>query len=57
MLQIFGRSTKNAKPILQIGFVTQDAGIGAELKDFISKRDGVDLRLIECDAVSCGFVQ
>ena len=52
MLQIFGRSTKNAKRILQIGFVTQDTVIGAQLKKFVAERDGLDLRLIESASVT-----
>ena len=46
MLQIFNRSTKQDKRILQIGFVTQNAATGAQLKDFIAKRDGVLVQLI-----------
>lgn len=52
MLQIFGRATKNAKRILQIGFVTQDTVIGAQLKKFVAERDGLDLRLIESASVT-----
>ena len=52
MLQIFNRSARKDKRILQIGFVTQDTEIGAQLKDFISKRDGVDLSLIKSSSVT-----
>jgi pilus assembly protein CpaE len=41
-----------AKRILQIGFVTQDPRTGAKMKEFISKRDGVDLRLVESSSVT-----
>lgn len=54
MFQIFNRPAVGAKRIMQIGFVTQDAEIGAQLKDFVSKRDGVDLRLIESASVTAG---
>ena len=54
MLQLFSRSTKNARRILQIGFVTQDAAIGAQLKNFVAERDGVDMRLIQSSAVTAG---
>ena len=54
MLQLFNRSTKNARRILQIGFVTQDAAIGAQLKNFVAERDGVDMRLIQSSAVTAG---
>ncbi|MGH6854922.1 MAG: AAA family ATPase [Aestuariivirga sp.] len=52
MLQIFNRSAKKDKRILQIGFVTQDAETGTQLKEFISTRDGVDLLLIESSGVT-----
>ena len=52
MLQIFNRSARKDKRILQIGFVTQDTEIGAQLKEFISKRDGVDLSLIKSSTVT-----
>ena len=46
MLQIFNRTSKSGKRILQIGFVTQNKTNAAEMKDFIAKRDGVLLQLI-----------
>ena len=46
MLQVFNRSTKKDRRILQIGFVTQNTATGAQLKDFIAKRDGVLVQLI-----------
>ena len=46
MLQIFNRSANKDKRILQIGFVTQNTATGAQLKDFIAKRDGVLVQLI-----------
>ena len=46
MLQVFNRSTKKDRRILQIGFVTQNTATGALLKDFIAKRDGVLVQLI-----------
>ena len=52
MFQIFNRPAAGAKRILQIGFVTQDSEIGAQLKDFVSKRDGIDLRLIASASVT-----
>ena len=52
MLQIFNRSARKDKRILQIGFVTQDTEIGAQLKEFISTRDGVDLSLIKSSTVT-----
>jgi len=52
VFQIFNRSAKKDKRILQIGFVTQDAATGNELKEFISIRDGVDLKLIKSTAVT-----
>ena len=52
MLQIFNRSAKKGKRILQIGFVTQDTEIGTQLKEFISTRDGVDLLLIKSSGVT-----
>ena len=52
VLQVFSRSVLKAKRILQIGFVTQDPDIGSQLKDFVSKRDGVDLMLIESSSVT-----
>jgi pilus assembly protein CpaE len=52
MLQIFNRSARKDKRILQIGFVTRDTEIGAQLKDFISTRDGVDLSLIKSSTVT-----
>ena len=52
MFQMFNKRVSKAKRILQIGFVTQDAEIGAQLKDFVSKRDGIDLRLIESAKVT-----
>ena len=41
MLQIFGRSAKQGKLILQISLATQNTAMGKELKDFVGKRDGV----------------
>lgn len=55
MLQIFSRSVKKANRILDIGFVTRDTDVGRELKEFVSKRDGVDLRLIKSETVGSGF--
>lgn len=55
MLQIFSRSVRKANRILDIGFVTQDADIGRQLKEFVSTREGVDLRLIRSDKVAAGF--
>ena len=52
MLQVFSKSTLKAKRILNIGFVTQDAAMGAQLRDFVAKRDGVDLKLIESATVT-----
>ena len=52
MLQIFSRSAKKGKRILQIGFVTQDTKIGTQLKEFIATREGVDLLLIESSGVT-----
>ena len=52
MFQLFGTSIPKARRALRIGFVTQDAAIGAELKEFIAKRDGVDLRLIQSSSVT-----
>lgn len=52
VFQLFSKSIIKAKRILQIGFVTQDAEIGLQLKEFVSKRDGVDLRLIESSTVT-----
>ena len=52
MLQIFNRSARKDKRILQIGFVTRDTEIGAQLKEFISTRDGVDLSLIKSSTVT-----
>ena len=55
MFQIFSRATRRARKILEIGFVTQDAEIGSQLKDFVSNRDAVDLRLIESRGVTAGY--
>lgn len=55
MFQIFSRSVRKANRILDIGFVTQDAEIGLKLKEFVSSRDGIDLRLIESSRVVPGF--
>ena len=52
MFQLFGRTTRKSSRMLQIGFVTQDLGIGAQLKEFIADRDNVDLRLIESASVT-----
>jgi pilus assembly protein CpaE len=52
MFQLFNRPAAGAKRILQIGFVTQDSEIGAQLKEFVSKRDGIDLRLIASASVT-----
>lgn len=52
MLQIFNRSASKDKRILQIGFVTRDTEVGAQLKEFISTRDGVDLSLIKSSTVT-----
>ena len=52
MLQIFSRTTRNARRILTIGCVTQDAEMGAQFKAFVAERDGVDLTLIHSSAVT-----
>ena len=52
MLQIFGRSAKQGKRILQIGLATQNTALGKELKDFVGKRDGVELQLIKSSSVT-----
>ncbi len=52
MLQIFGRSAKKGKRILQIALVTQDAEMGKQLKEFVAKRDSVDLLLIKSAAIT-----
>ena len=52
MLQIFGRSAKKGKRILQIGLVTQDIEMGKQLKEFVAKRDSVDMLLIKSAAVT-----
>ena len=52
MLQLFSKSTLKAKRILHIGFVTQDAETGKQLKEFVAKRDGIDLKLIESESVN-----
>lgn len=51
MLQIFGKPSLQAKRILNIGFVTQDAEVGSKLKEFVADRDGIDLILIESTSV------
>ena len=55
MLQIFSRSVRKAKRILDIGFVTQDLEIGRQLKDFVSKREGVNLRVVASEKVVPGY--
>lgn len=52
MLQIFNRSTKKDKRILQIGFVAQNMEHGTKLQEFIAKRDGVKLELIKSASVT-----
>ena len=52
MLQIFGRSAKQGKRILQIGLATQNTAMGKELMDFVGKRDGVELQLIKSSSVT-----
>ena len=52
MLQIFSRSAKKGKRILQIGLVTQDTEMGKQLKEFVAKRDGVELLLIKSSTVT-----
>ena len=52
MLQFFSRASRRGKRILQIGFVTPDSHTGKELKEFISKRDGVELLLIKSASVT-----
>ncbi len=52
MLQIFGRSAKKGKRILQIGLVTQDTEMSKQLREFVAKRDGVELLMIKSSAVT-----
>lgn len=52
MFQMFNRSAVKANRILQIGFVTQNASVGRELKKFVAQRDGIDLKLIESASVT-----
>ena len=55
MFQVFNRFQKKTDRILQIGFVTQDTEIGSQLREFVSKRDAVDLRLISSSTVGPGY--
>ena len=55
MLQIFSRSVRKAKRILDIGFVTQDLEIGRQLREFVSKREGVNLRLVASEKIVPGY--
>jgi pilus assembly protein CpaE len=55
MFQIFSRSVRKARRILDIGFVTQDMEVGRQLKEFVSQREGVSLRLLASEKVASGF--
>ena len=52
MLQIFNRSGKKGKRIMQIALVTQDPEMSKQLKEFVAKRDGVELLLIKSSTVT-----
>jgi pilus assembly protein CpaE len=52
MFQMFTRATAGAKRILQIGLVTQDSKVGADLKAFVAARDGVELKLVKSQSVT-----
>ena len=52
MFQMFKKSVIGAKRILQVGFITRDFASGAELKKFITDRDGLELTVLESSAVT-----
>ena len=52
MLQIFGRAAKKGKRILQIGLVTQDQEMGKQIKEFVAKRESVNMLLIKSATVT-----
>lgn len=55
MLQIFSRSVRKARRILDIGFVTQNLEVGRQLKEFVTQREGVSLRLLASEKVGPSF--
>jgi pilus assembly protein CpaE len=52
MFQMFARSTARNRRILHIGFVTQDAKAGEQLRNFVQERDAVELKLFESRSVT-----
>ena len=52
MNEMFSRSVTDAKRMLRIGFVTQDIKVGQKLRAAISKKESVDLKLIESRAIT-----
>ena len=56
MLQIFGRSVRQAKRIMRIGLVSTAPAAAAKLKQSISDHDGIDLAFIESASVKAGVL-
>jgi pilus assembly protein CpaE len=52
MFQGFAKPAVRTKRILHIGFVTQDARAGEQLRKFFQERDAVELKLIESVTVT-----